>query len=183
MISPKTMVMSGLLAFSSCYHYSRPTVLQEEKEHIAAKIVSAVKSECDRVYLATFPPGAVIVCDEKMGDKYRQQWGLPLEQICEVAILEKHAPPVIEYLWGDDLLVTLKDHSSFAITMSDTIVQQVAGLLETYRKAAGISCQAITKHADAGTTEPNGNQGRNNNQEKILPYSPRELLKQTEAQP
>ena len=136
--------LSGLL-LSGCTHYVKPRpLLQQSKTEITTSLVKIAQEECDRAYLANLPDGQVVVCDERRGSHYRQEWGLPLDQLCDVAVQEKHFPPVIEYLWGDEVIVTLEDYSSFRITLADKNANNLASLLGAYQKISGNSCPTLT---------------------------------------
>ncbi len=144
-------------AFSAagCNHYVTPEPTKIEKiadfkqqgslqDNVASKLVEIVKGKCDRSYVDE----KVVVCDKEISNgQYRQEFGINLETICDVHIIERHFPWLIEYLWGDKLCIDNTKKETYCLTMSDKVVAEAGSLLQYYIKAEGKKCNYEKKNS------------------------------------
>ncbi len=141
-MNKKIIALTGLL-YLGCSEYVKPDIINTKDnsvEKLSYKIKKEIESECDRSYITKIKGNTLIICDEKIDNKYRQKFGLPLEKICDVNIEERHFPPVIECLWNDVLIVKTED-SYFQIKLPDQKIKNVGSLLADYIKSTGNECQ------------------------------------------
>lgn len=131
------------LVSTGCTKYVKPDSLTEPatRNQLEQKIVKAIQEsgECDLVKISPYQSNdknyRVLICSEKKGSRYLPaSWSINLDNISEVTVKEKHFPWVIEYLWGDDIILQAKSGEVYVVTMKDAVAKNLAKYLQSYQK-------------------------------------------------
>lgn len=108
-----------------------------EKE-LQQKVVDS--KECSQIYWTSIPPGLkndrVLICTEKIDDKYKLKQSINLDNICDVYLKENYnwysAP--FEWMWGDDVVIETKEGNIYSLRFWDKPAREIYEILDRYVK-------------------------------------------------
>ena len=135
-----SIIASAILAGSlaNCFQYVKPSPASRDnpREYIRTELTHRLQEEgeCDRASLTQMNRNGVteniLTCDEEKDGKYTPKWGINLDYICNVTIKEKHFPPLVKYLWNDDVIIDTSSGETYSITVNDTLAKELGEMLK-----------------------------------------------------
>ncbi len=131
-------ILAGLVSVGCASRYVKPDsqLSQKEPQKLEDKLLGIAEDECYSAKISNLTyddlPTKVLLCYDK--SESRPRWSVNLNRMDGIMLRENYFPWIIEWFWGNDVLIETKSGEAYSVRLWDKNAREMAKLLIQYRK-------------------------------------------------